>query len=111
MFLPRSLACAVLLVASGFSPVRAAGETSEPEHLAALVRQLDLIDRLAEHAAKVSAQDRARYHFDYIRLRDDIARVRAGVQGYLVPPRAQPRDLLPLAGEYRITQPDPKDAP
>jgi RAQPRD family integrative conjugative element protein len=101
--------CAVLLVASGLSPALAAGEH---EHLAALVRQLDLIDRLAEHAARVSAEDRARYHFDYVRLRDDIARVRAGIQDYLVPSRAQPRDPLPLGGDYRKTaSPGLKEAP
>jgi RAQPRD family integrative conjugative element protein len=80
------------------SPVFAADEAPEHEHLAALVRQLDLIDHLAEHAATVSPQDHTRYHFDYLRLREDVGRVRAGIRDYLVPLRAQPRDPLPLAG-------------
>lgn len=94
-------ACVVsLLVASGLQSAVAADGAAEREQLAALDRQLELLDRLAEHAADVSPQDRARYHFDYARLREDVKRVRAGVQDYLVPQRAQPRDPVPLAGDY-----------
>lgn len=56
--------------------------------------------RVAEHAAHTAPQERARYHFDYARLRADLNRVRAGLQDYLVPQRAQPRDPVPLAGDY-----------
>ncbi len=80
--------------------VAADGPASEHEQLAALARQLNLIDRLAEHAANTAPQERARYHFDYVRLRADLQRVRAGLQDYLVPRRAQPRDPVPLAGDY-----------
>jgi RAQPRD family integrative conjugative element protein len=77
-----------------------ADDTPEREQLAALARQLDLIDRLAEHAATTAPQARARYHFDYARLRADLKRVRTGVQDFLVPQRAQPRDPVPMAGDY-----------
>ena len=77
-----------------------ADDTPEREQLAALARQLDLIDRLAEHAATTAPQARARYHFDYARLRADLKRVRTGLQDFLVPQRAQPRDPVPLAGDY-----------
>ncbi len=80
--------------------VAADGLASEREQLAALARQLKLIDRLAEHAANTAPQERARYHFDYARLHADLQRVRAGLQDYLVPQRAQPRDPVPLAGDY-----------
>jgi len=88
----------VLLLASP-APVLASGAI-EREQLAALARQLNLIDRLAEHAANTAPQERARYHFDYARLHADLQRVRAGLQDYLVPQRAQPRDPVPLAGDY-----------
>ena len=58
--------------------------------LAAVTRQLDLLDRLAERAAATAPQERTRYHFDYTRLRAGLERVRAGVRDYLVPQRAQP---------------------
>ncbi|GHU39096.1 hypothetical protein AGMMS50256_38780 [Betaproteobacteria bacterium] len=115
MFLSRSLVFArpllavPLLVASGLA--LAADETAEHERLAAMVRQLDLIDRLAEHAATVSPQDPIRYHFDYERLREDVGRVRAGLQDYLVPLRAQPRDPVELRGDYRQSAPSGTKTP
>jgi RAQPRD family integrative conjugative element protein len=91
----------MLLAVSLSAPQPAfADDTPEREHLVVLVRQLDLIDRLAEHAASAAPQERARYHLDYLRLRADLKRVRTGLQDYLVPQRAQPRDPVPMAGDY-----------
>lgn len=95
-----------LLVALAWQPAIADQGAGEREQLAAIARQLELVDRLAEHAADVSPQDRARYHFDYARLHEDVKRIRAGIQDYLVPVRAQPRDPLPLAGDYVRSSPD-----
>ncbi|WP_425290199.1 MULTISPECIES: integrative conjugative element protein, RAQPRD family [Rhodocyclales] len=81
-------------------PAHATDDAPEREQLATLVRQLDLIDRLAEHAASTAPRERAHYHFNYARLRADLKRIRAGLQDYLVPQRAQPRDPAPLAGDY-----------
>lgn len=79
----------------------AADQDIEHAQLAALVRQLDTLDRLAEHGASRPPQPGARYHFDYARLREDIARIREGLRDYLTPQRAQPRDPVPLIGHYR----------
>jgi RAQPRD family integrative conjugative element protein len=95
-----ALAVALTIALAGASPASAGDASAEHEQLAALARQLNLIDRLAEHAANSALQERARYHFDYARLRADLERVRAGLQDYLVPQRAQPRDPVPLAGDY-----------
>ncbi|MBK3805074.1 RAQPRD family integrative conjugative element protein [Stutzerimonas stutzeri] len=95
-----ALALALITALAGASPASAGDASAEHEQLAALARQLDLIDRLAEHATTTAPQARARYHFDYARLRADLKRVRAGLQDYLVPQRAQPRDPVPLAGDY-----------
>lgn len=95
-----ALALALIIALAGASPASAGDAAAEHEQLAALARQLNLIDRLAEHAANTAPQERARYHFDYARLRADLKRVRAGLQDYLVPQRAQPRDPVPLAGDY-----------
>lgn len=99
-------ALAVVLAVS-FSALQPAiaDDTPEREQLAALARQIDLIDRLAEHAAHTAPQERARYHFDHARLREDLQRVRAGIQDYLTPPRAQPRDPVELSGDYRQSSP------
>lgn len=100
----RSLVALLVVFLSGAHQVAAADDSAERPQLAALARQIDLLDRLAEHLARVSPQERARYHFDHARLREDIQRVRAGIHDYLTPPRAQPRDPIELLGDYR--QPD-----
>ena len=101
-----ALALALTIALAGASPASAAdGLASEREQLAALTRQLDLIDRLAEHAAHTAPQEHTRYHFDHARLRKDLQRVRAGIQDYLTPPRAQPRDPVELSGDYRQSSP------
>jgi RAQPRD family integrative conjugative element protein len=97
--------CAALF-AAGFSCAYA-DEAPERERLAALVRQLDLVERLAGQAEQAASPGAARYRFDYARLRGDLARVRAGVTDYLAPPR----DPLPLSGEYRLPRPAAKEAP
>lgn len=92
-----------LLLAVSLSPLQLAiaDDTAEREQLAALTRQLNLIDRLAEHAAGTAPQARTRYHFDYARLHQDIERIRQGIHDYLTPQRAQPRDPVELLGDYR----------
>lgn len=93
-------ALALTIALAGASPASAGDAAAEHEQLALLVRQLHLTERLAEHAANTTPHERARYHFDYARLRNDLKRVRTGVQDFLVPQRAQPRDPVPLAGDY-----------
>lgn len=100
---PRLKVVLPLALAVSFSALRpaiAADDALEREQLATVVRQLDLTDRLTERAASTAPRERARYHFDYTRLRTDLQRIRADLQDYLVPQRAQPRDPVPLAGDY-----------
>jgi RAQPRD family integrative conjugative element protein len=100
----RSPALWILLItfALGVAVATWADETTTEEgRLAALIRQLDAIDRLAQQSAEAAALQGTRYHFDYARLHADIARIRAGVEDYLSPIRAQPRDPQSLSGQYR----------
>ena len=69
--------------------------------MALLVRQLNQLERTALEAQKLSDVSAHRYHFDYARLQADLARVRGGLEDYLSPPRAQPRDPDELSGQYR----------
>jgi len=72
----------------------------EREALARLVHELDvlqtLIDR-AEHAADADT----RIHFRYDWLRQDLVRVRSGIQEHIEAPRNEPRTVKPLRGDYR----------
>lgn len=79
----------------------ASGTTEEPVRLAVLLRQLDQIEHQAEASARLPRDDTSRYHFDYTRFRDDVQHMRQGIRDHLSPQRAQPRDTLPLSGDYR----------
>ncbi|EOG9025644.1 RAQPRD family integrative conjugative element protein [Pseudomonas aeruginosa] len=96
-----SRAALLLVCLSTALPATAADDSNEKEHLAAVVRQLDLLDRLAKQSAATASQERARYHFDYTRLTADLQRMRTGINDYLTPQRAQPRDPAALLGDYR----------
>lgn len=86
-------------------PAGADDATTEREQLAAALRQLDWLDRVAEYNATLPRQEGARYTFDYARLREDIERMRRGIRDYLNPSRAQPRDPAVLLGDYRQAAP------
>lgn len=89
------------MLAPALPAAAASDDTREREHLAAIVRQIDMLDRLARESFAAAPAQRSRYYFDYRRLDADIRRIRAGVTDYLNPPRAQPRDPAALDGQYR----------
>ena len=80
---------------------QSADNAMENAQLAVVVRQLNQLERTALDAQKLSDSHAHRYHFDYARFEADIARIRSGVEDYLSPPRAQPRDAEELNGQYR----------
>lgn len=88
----------------GALPLNAWADTPvQRQELSAAVRQIQALERLVEtSAASTPGEPGQRYHFDYPRLRVDLERVRAGLQDYLTPLRAQPRDPAELAGQYRL---------
>jgi RAQPRD family integrative conjugative element protein len=94
-----ALTLALSLIA-GFSSW-AGDESMERERLAAVLRELDAIERLVREGESVALTQGTRYHFDYAQLRGDLARVRVGIAEYLAPARAQPRDLQALHGDYQ----------
>ena len=97
----------VTCMSGGATRVYAADTTSESAHLAAIERQLDTIDRLATQSEQLHDNDSTHEHFDYARLRADIARVREGIQDYLSPRRPLPRDPSTLVGHYRVRTESP----
>ncbi len=80
-----------------------AASAHEREQLSLVQQQLDAIERLAAQAKVArTSEPNERYRFDYPRLSQDIQRIRQGVQGYMSPSRAQPRDATELVGDYRL---------
>ena len=112
MVFPRCAAdcgVAVLMTALMASlPLVAYADTpAQRQELAAALRQLDALERfVGQSAANTPITTGERYHFDYPRLLDDLARVRTGIQSHLAPSRAQPRDPVVLSGDYR-SEPTP----
>ena len=88
----RGVAALLLMALTASPPLAAhAGTPAQRQELAAALRQLDALERfVAQSAANTPITAGERYHFDYPRLLDDLARVRAGIQFHLAPSRAQP---------------------
>jgi RAQPRD family integrative conjugative element protein len=85
----------------------ASDESIERERLTAVLRELAAIERLIRESESAAPTSGTRYHFDYARLRADLARVQAGIEDYLTPRRAQPRDPQAREGDYRREPPAP----
>ncbi|MEF9898098.1 MAG: RAQPRD family integrative conjugative element protein [Pseudomonas sp.] len=95
-----------LFVLITFNSGSYAASAHEQDQFSLILQQLDTIERLATRAETVStAEPNERYRFDYPQLNQDIQRIRQGVQDYLSPSRAQPRDPGELVGDYRLDTP------
>lgn len=83
-----------------------AQESRERSDLELVQRQFTAIELLADRMVRGSDDiDGTRYRFDYPRFAADLERVREGIHRYLSPSRAQPADLVELAGQYRAEAP------
>lgn len=81
---------------------------SERDQLALALNQLEQLDatlQRAQQSAETAAQ--SRYFFDYPRIHRDVGLMREGIHRYLAPERAQPREALPLSGNYRREKTQP----
>ncbi|MBK0003920.1 RAQPRD family integrative conjugative element protein [Erwinia sp. S63] len=82
---------------------------SEKDELASAQRMIVQVQASLERARVTAAQadpsERGRYFFDYQRANDDLKTISTGIDRYLEPTRAQPRDLSGVAGNYRRERP------
>ncbi len=103
---PRRILLGALISVSGglslASTAQAAG-ASEQANIEVMIRQLNALEDSARRSATIASEPGQRYYFDYERLAGDIQRVRQGLQEFLTPSRAQPRDPVDLAGKYTLT--------
>jgi RAQPRD family integrative conjugative element protein len=71
-----------------------------PLHLALVIHELQALEPLLRAAqSQVNPDARVRFRYDW--LRQDLQRMRLGIQEHINTPRAQPRSLPPLHGDYR----------
>ena len=77
-----------------------ASADGEGEALARVAHELEVLELLIREAESQASPD-ARIRFRYDWLRQDLARVRLGIQEHIDVPRAEPRTFPPLRGDYR----------
>ena len=73
---------------------------AEREALAHLTHEIEALEPLIRTAQSRSNPD-ARIRFRYDWLRQDLARMRLGIEEHIDAPRAEPRTFPPLRGDYR----------
>ena len=73
---------------------------AERQALARLSHEIEALEPLIRSAESQASPD-ARVRFRYDWLRQDLARVRLGIQEHIEAPRAEPRTFPPLRGDYR----------
>lgn len=93
---------ALLIIVGSAASHALAASASEQTNLEVVLRQLNALEETARRSAQIANEPGQRYFFDYQRLAADIQRIRGGVQGYLTPSRAQPRDPAELSGQYTL---------
>ncbi len=108
--LRRIAATAVILAAlAGRAQAVRAAEPRDPiqrEDLALIETQLARVDRVIDRlAARQARAPKRRVVLDVDQLRADVHAIRAGIQGYLSPPRLLPRAPAALSGEYLELRP------
>ena len=89
-----------LIIALAISPLLYADTSAEREALAYVVHELQAIQPLIDKAQAQSDQD-TRIRFQYDWLRQDLNRIKDGIQAHIDSPRAEPRTFPPLRGDYR----------
>lgn len=77
-----------------------AASASERTNVEVMIRQLNALEDTAHRSAQVANEPGQRFFLDYERLAGDIGRIRHGLENYLSPSRAQPRDPVEIAGSY-----------
>ena len=78
----------------------AADADSERAALARIDHELQVIEPLITEASSQANPD-ARIRFQYDWLRQDLDRIRRGIQAHIDTPRSEPRTFPPLRGDYR----------
>ncbi|MGE3703313.1 MAG: RAQPRD family integrative conjugative element protein [Hyphomicrobiaceae bacterium] len=73
---------------------------AERDALARLIHEIEALEPVIATAESQASPD-ARIRFRYDWLRQDLERIRAGVQEHIDAPRNEPRKVPPLRGDYR----------
>jgi len=94
----RAVATFIGLLFSGTTAL--ADLDAEREALARLIHEIEALEPVIA-TAESQATPEARIRFRYDWLRQDLERIRAGIQEHIDAPRNEPRQVPPLRGDYR----------
>lgn len=90
---------AVLIMATVSIGPLTADPDAEREALANLITEIELLLPLVDEAQRhANENDRVRFRYDW--LRQDVTRIRQGIQEHVDGPRMEPRSVPPLRGNY-----------
>jgi RAQPRD family integrative conjugative element protein len=89
-----------LIIGLAITPVAFADADAEREALAKIIHELNTLEPLIK-SAEANAEQDSRIRFRYDWLRQDLKQIRDGIQSHIDSPRAQPRSISPLRGDYR----------
>ena len=81
-------------------PFAVADADGERAALARIDHELQAIEPLITQASSQAGPD-TRIRFQYDWLRQDVDRIRRGIQAHIDAPRSEPRTFPPLRGDYR----------
>lgn len=96
----RVVPAAPALQPATFSGAYGGGGASERETLARIAHELAALEPLIRQGERVADRD-ARVRFEYGWLRQDLERMRTGIEEHLQAPRREPRRIEPLRAAYR----------
>lgn len=103
-FLRKSLAISLIFFIQ--IPATLAYELDELATTQRLLDQVQLsLDRARTVAAQSDPNNRRRYLFDYKKANEDLNTMRAGIDRYTQPSRAQPLDYGKVSGDYTRGRP------
>lgn len=100
----HGVAALLMCCSTTFASVLPSGD--EHQRLAFITRQLDAIARISSPITSSVTDPNARYAFNFDRLSADLDLVRQGINDYLTPSRAQPRNPPELTGHYTRSSQD-----
>lgn len=98
----RTIQILILGLVSGMLPLGLAMADPDGERaaLARITHELQALQPLIDEAAAQADPD-AHIRFQYDWLRQDLDRIRLGIEVHIDTPRAEPRSFPPLRGDYR----------
>ena len=98
---PRAHLVVVLVTGLNLvSGLAAADADAEREFLSRLIHEIEVLTPIIQSAESHSIPE-ARIRFRYDWLRQDLERIRSGIQAHIDAPRTEPRTFPPLRGDYR----------